>query len=200
MLADTRKEKRCQNKACGKMFKPYKTTDKVCSLSCAVAFGVNHVEADRRAKLKAERKETREKLYELKKPKDLIPSVQAAFNKMIRARDKDQPCISCGREYIPEQYGGSWDCGHFLGVGSHPELRFEPMNAYRQCKSCNGGSNKYAKKGYTVAKDYEERLIARIGQAAVDWLKSPHEAKHYTKDDLEALKKHFNQKARELMK
>jgi hypothetical protein len=72
------------------------------------------------------------------------------------------------------------------------------LNAHRQCKSCNGGSGKYARKGYTVAKEYEERLIERIGQDAVDWLKGPHEAKHYGKDDFLAIKAKYKTLCREL--
>lgn len=123
---------------------------------------------------------------------------QRAFNAFVRARDEGLPCISCGVLNPPERYGGAWDCGHFRSVGAAPELRFEELNAHRQCKSCNAGSSKYARKDRTVSAEYRERLVGRIGQEAVDWLEGPHEAKHYTSEQLEAIAKTYRAKTREL--
>jgi hypothetical protein len=53
-------------------------------------------------------------------------------------------------------FGGQWDCGHFMGVGARPELRFEEKNAYRQCKACNGGSGRFAAKNATVHARYRD--------------------------------------------
>ena len=55
-------------------------------------------------------------------------------------------------------------------------------------------------KGPTVSKEYEARLIERIGQDKVDWLKGPHEAKHYNIDDLKAIKARYTAMAKELAK
>jgi len=125
-----------------------------------------------------------------------------AFNKFIRLRDHDQPCISCGKtEFEVEwQPGGLWDCGHFMSVGHAPELRFEEKNAYKQCKKCNGGSGKYAKKNKTVAVSYEENLRARIGDETVDWLKGAHEPKHYKIPDPKEIEAKYAKLARELKK
>lgn len=50
---------------------------------------------------------------------------QSAFNGFIRERDEGKPCPSCGTYHPPMIFGGQWDCGHFMGVGARPELRFE---------------------------------------------------------------------------
>lgn len=75
---------------------------------------------------------------------DYIKKAQSAFNAFIRERDEGKPCPSCGTYHPPMIFGGQWDCGHFMGVGARPELRFEEKNAYRQCKACNGGSGRFA--------------------------------------------------------
>lgn len=52
------------------------------------------------------------------------------FHLFIRNRDKDQPCISCGR-YTTLQ------AGHFFSAGLHPLLKFEEDNVNGQCLQCN---------------------------------------------------------------
>jgi len=115
---------------------------------------------------------------------------EEAFNPYIRYRDRFDPCMSCGRtekevlEALENTVGGIWDCGHYLSVGSCPALRFDFRNAYKQCKSCNGGSGKYARKNHTVASEYRERLIAAKGIELVEWLEGPHEMPRYRVKDL----------------
>ena len=110
-----------------------------------------------------EREDKADKVHRVKKKalKDNDKSLrtktaQASFNAFIRARDKDLDCISCKRNNDEVAgsdswtVGGAWDCGHFLTRGAFPELRFEELNANKQCKTCNGGSDKYAKKTQLV--------------------------------------------------
>jgi hypothetical protein len=124
-----------------------------------------------------------------------------AFNPYIRERDKDKPCISCGRydhEIEEKLRGGKFECGHYLSVGSHPELRFDPLNAHKQCKSCNGGSGKYARKNHTVSQSYRINLIERIGIKNVEWLDGPHEPRRYRVDELKEMYDHFKSLTRKL--
>ena len=95
-------------------------------------------------------------------------------------------------------HGGQWDCGHYLSVGSHPELRFEELNAYKQCKSCNGGAGRYAGKNRTVSQQYRENLIQKIGVSLVEWLEGLHDAKHYTIDDLKEITAKYKAKCKQL--
>lgn len=193
------KQKKC--KACGQPFTPIRFAQVTCyTVACSQAYGQQQAAKLRSKKARDEAKELRERKARAKTKADWAREAQAAFNRFIRLRDHDQPCISCGRVKVEWTRGGSWDCGHFLSRGAYPELRFEELNAHKQCKSCNAGSAKYAAKGRTVANEYEERLIDRIGQDKVDWLKGPHEPKHYTVDDLRAIRAEYTKRARELEK
>lgn len=157
MKAKQYKAKRCQ--VCETDFMPFRFCQKVCSPKCASDFVLQ-------ANAKKARVENKKRKRDLKTNGQLIKEAQREFNKVRRLEDKDEPCISCGRydhEIDGSWMGGKWDCGHYLSVGSHPELRFEPLNAHKQCKSCNGGSGKYTRKGHTVAQDYRENLIKKIG-------------------------------------
>jgi len=136
--------------------------------------------ADTKKREKVAREQHRARKEALKSVRQLKKEAQPIFNKYIRIRDKDECCISCGRNNAEVETtdgwkpGGAWDCGHYLSTGAHDELRFEPKNAYKQCKSCNGGSGQYAKKSETVTRQYRINLIERKGIDLVDWLEGPH--------------------------
>lgn len=171
---------------------------RVCSVPCAIKLAQQQrkIAAERRER--EARRELREAKRGLRTRRDWTKIAQAAFNAFIRERDRDRPCISCGVVNPPERYGGVWDCGHYRSVGAAPELRFEELNAHKQCKACNGGSGRFARKGETVRMQYRERLIERIGREAVHWLEGQHPPKHYTVEELEAIAKKYRAKAREL--
>lgn len=168
---------------------------KTCSPKCLIEYA--------RSQEKKKRRKEKQRWKEANKTKpELIKEAQNdAFNPYIRLRDKDKPCISCGRYdwEIPDIYtGGKWDCGHYLSVGSHPELRFNEDNAHKQCKACNGGSGKYTRKNHTVREDYRERLIQRIGLARVETLEGPHDQPNWTHDEIRAIKQTYKDKTKAL--
>jgi len=187
----TKRKKKCR--ICREWFTPFSTTQVVCGLKCALAEALE--KADKRA-----RRELRAAKERIKPRNKVQAEAQAAFNAFIRLRDEDLPCISCGETDPPQRFGGAWDCGHYRTVGAHPERRFEELNAHRQCKSCNAGSGRFSRKGRTVHQEYRERLIMRIGLADVERLEGPCEAKHYSVDDLRAIKAKYQLKKRELKK
>jgi hypothetical protein len=76
------------------------------------------------------------------------------FHKFIRTRDKDQPCISCGK-YTTLQ------AGHFYSAGYHPSVKFNEDNVHGQCKRCN-----YFLSGNLLP--YKENLLKKIGQERFD--------------------------------
>ena len=130
--------------------------------------------------------------------------MQALFNRYVRLRDADKPCVSCGRtnEEVERtdgwKPGGAWDCGHWLSVGAYPNLRFEPDNAHKQCKSCNGGSNHYAGKGRAVSEAYERNIEQRIGAERMAELRADQEPRKYTIPELIELERHYKARVREL--
>ena len=116
---------------------------------------------------------------------------------------KGRGCMSCKRSQLEVEAGewrpgGYWDGGHFKSKGAHPEMSLEPLNIWLQCKSCNAGSGKYARKGHTVNAAFEANLIEAEGQALVDWLNGPHPLKHYETGELIKIKATHNARTKEL--
>ena len=192
------KVKKC--KVCKSDFVPSKPLQAVCGFGCAVEFGVRNKtkrEAKERTKQRKEYKDAKE---QQKGAREWIKEAQTVFNKFIRLRDADKPCVSCGRTEVEQTVGGQWDCGHYLSVGSHFELRFEELNAAKQCKRCNGGAGKYAKKNHTVSELYRAELIQRIGLDKVEWLEGPHEPAKWSISDLKSIKALYKSKLKALEK
>jgi hypothetical protein len=64
----------------------------------------------------------------------LEAKLQAELNRAIRARDYGKPCITCNRP-VSE---ANANAGHCFPVGSHPSVRFHPLNIHLQCGNpCN---------------------------------------------------------------
>lgn len=151
----------------------------------------------KKERLKAEKQQRAETRKRKAKLNDTIPvwkkKAQASFNAYIRERDRHQPCISCGKPPTnTESLGGDWDCGHYRSVGACPELRFEPLNAHKQCKHCNSFLS-----GNIV--EYRKGLIERIGQKKLDWVEGNHELKRYRVDELKQIDAHFKKLKKELL-
>lgn len=149
---------------------------------------------------KVERAETRQRKEAAKRPSEHMAAAQDAFNAFIRARDHDQPCISCGVKNPPMTSGGQWDAGHYLSRGAYPELRFNEDNCHKQCKKCNGGGGRFAHKARTVSEQYRENLIHRIGLERVEALEGPHPPLQATVEDLISIRAHYIQRRKELLK
>ena len=198
---DKIKLKKC--KECGDLFSPPNSIRKVCfKYECQVAFATAHAKKVAAVREKRERQALREAKERIKRRSEWLEDAQRWFNKFVRLRDAEDPCISCKRtdDRVEWVVGGKWDCGHFLSRGSHPELRFEELNAHKQCKKCNGGAGKFARKNRTVSQEYRANLINKIGLEKVEWLEGPHEARHYTIDELKQLIAHYKMKCKELEK
>ena len=159
-------------------------------------------------KEKAVRKLHREQKEAIKPKSKWLAEAQAAFNKYIRLRDYDQPCISClkPREVIEVEQGwkvgGCWDAGHFMTRGAKGQLRFILFNVHKQCKSCNGGGGRFSAKAATVDANYRMNLIEKIGIAKVEYLENNNDI-DLKKGDIEYLKRIkriFNKRARILEK
>lgn len=175
---------------CGTKFTPARhlMTAKACSPFCAQIIGRAKADKARKAAQVRDKRETRAKLDKLKSRQQWAKEAQDAVNKFVRLRDADQPCISCGRHHQ-----GQYHAGHYLSVGARPELRYETLNIHKQCSACNNHLS-----GNVVL--YRMALLEKIGAEAVAWLEGPHEAKHYSVDDLKAIKQEYSEKARELQK
>ena len=144
-------------------------------------------------RMQRERKERQEGLRKLKTRADHIADAQRAFNAFIRERDKDQPCICCGRtgHKVHGLRSHGWDCGHFRSVGSAPHMRFMEDNAHRQLVYCNRDR---AGNG----SDYRIGLIARIGLARVEALEADQTPRKWSIEELQEIKAHYRAKLKHL--
>lgn len=172
--------KKC--KICRQPSRPFKTT---CSLDCETELGLRLLEKSKRAEDKNVRKADKERKEKLKSRSDWMKEAQIAFNAFIRARDAGQACISCGRNT-----GCKINAGHYLSVGSHPNLRYNENNCHLQCEFCNT-----YKSGNQAA--YRPRLIEKIGLQSVEELESDNTVKKYTIEDLKQIKLLYKQKLKD---
>lgn len=181
------RRKRCPE--CRVMFTPARSGQAVCGeIDCAIAHGQSEKGRAIAGKALAEvgRREIKIRKEALKSRSDHMKDTQQAFNEWVRHRDASLPCVSCGRDHQ-----GQWHAGHFRSAGGHPELRFEPLNVWKQCAPCNTH-----KSGDLV--NYRAELVRRIGVANVEWLEGPHEPKRYTIEDLKAITAEYRLKLRQL--
>lgn len=190
------KKKKCA--VCKTLFPVYMSTTKVCSIECAITHGKKASDTLAKKRKVIQRREHKQALEAIKPKSKWLEEAQAIFNKFIRLRDANEPCISCGNPNPPMTTGGQWDCGHYRSRGAQPALRFVELNAHKQCKKCNGGAGKFAHKNHTVTMAYRERLIEKIGIEKVEWLEIEHEPTKYTIDDIKQIKAAYKQKCKEL--
>lgn len=188
MITKQPKPKKCRVTACRASFVPLRLGQAVCSPACALIDGPRHAPKARKALADIERKDIKVRKEKLKSRADHLKDTQQAFNAWVRARDAALPCVSCGRHHE-----GQYHAGHYRTVGANPELRFEPLNAWKQCAPCNNHLS-----GNLI--NYRISLLQRIGEEKVAWLEGPHEAKKYTVEELKAMTAEYRAKTRELKK
>jgi len=162
-------------KICKIKFEPKYFNQKTCvSVECILSHS-------KEVKRKEWNKRKQKKKEALKTKQDYQKELQVIFNKFIRLRDKDLPCISCQKPAKKQ------NAGHYRSVGSSPELRFNEFNCHLQCEYCNTYLH-----GNLI--DYRINLIKKIGLDKVEWLEGKHEPKHYTKEQLKGLKEVYKLK------
>ncbi|VVP22849.1 hypothetical protein PS896_03934 [Pseudomonas fluorescens] len=182
------KPKKCKNPACGDSFVPQRLGQAVCGYKCGLAIKDVNQEKAGKALAQIGRREIQVRKEKLKSRADHLREAQAVFNEWVRLRDADRPCISCGRHHE-----GQYHAGHYRSVGANPELRFEPLNVWKQCAPCNTHLS-----GNLV--NFRISLLQGIGAEKVEWLEGPHEPRKYTVEEIKTIKAEYRAKTRELKK
>lgn len=180
------KQKTC--KACGTKFKPHLSTQKACSVRCALDLAPANLDRARKAIEQRERNETKSRKEKLKGRAEYAKEAQAAINRYVRLRDAHLGCISCDK---PASWQGQWHCSHFRSVGAAAHLRFNLWNMNKSCSACNNFLS-----GNIGA--YRPALIEKIGQEKVDWLECSNGVARHDIPYLKRLKIVFTKKARRL--
>lgn len=164
---------------CKSKFEKRSISHRACSIPCAIEFG--RIAAEKRSK--KDHKEARERV---KTRSEWIKDAQTVFNKWVRLRDKEFPCISCQKYHI-----GQYHAGHYLSVGARPELRFEPLNCHKQCQPCNTHLS-----GNLVL--YRKNLIEKIGIDKVEWLESHQESSKLSIPEIKEIIKLYKEKVKNI--
>jgi len=171
------KHKVCR--VCKTEFKLERSLQKVCSFQCAL-------EIYRQKQEKKERQELKRRKEGIKTTSELLAETQKVFNEYIRKRDKDLPCISCGRFHE-----GQYHAGHFRTTGSAAHLRFNEDNVHKQCSACNN-----YRSGNLIP--YRQNLIEKIGLERVVALENNNETVKWDKDEIREIKKIYREKIKKL--
>lgn len=197
-----------------------------CSTDCISKFMAKKITAQNERKARTQHRKDK---FRVKSYANKLSELQAVFNEMRRLeeylwfqeRGIKPYCISC----LNELGGDQWCCGHFKTRKARPELSFDRMNTFLQHnKRCNmelsgdiTGTEKpiYADEvnddGYREIIGHEVDTVGYIeglkyrfgekkGNEIIDYCESHHESKKYTDDEIQALKKEWNKKIRELKK
>lgn len=159
-----------------------------CSGECASDWAWDK-EQKKRAKAITKQKEKeriadREKKEALRDRRWHLKKAQEWFNRYIRLRDRDLPCISCGRHH-----GGQYHAGHYLTTAARPHLRYDESNCHKQCAPCNNHLS-----GNLV--NYRISLIEKIGLEEVERLENDHNDNRFSIDDLKELIEKYKSKCK----
>ena len=177
---------KCKN--CKTEFKPKYFNYKYCGKEECNNVGVSETLSKARKQIeKKKRLEKTKAKNELLTHKDYLKLLQTAFNAYIRKRDKDLPCISCGKDNNKQ-----FHAGHYRSVGSAPHLRFNEINVWRQCATCNTYLH-----GNLI--EYRKELVNRIGIEKVEWLENYNEPLKLTIPEIKEMIIRYKLKSKEIV-
>jgi hypothetical protein len=137
-------------------------------------------------KAKAFKSDLRAKLKTIGEYKE---DAKKSFQKWIRLRDSELPCISCNNANTND-----WAGGHYFSAGKYSGLIFDERNCHKQC-------NTYCNKNLSGnLLEYRKGLVKRFGIDFVEQLESESDSKRnykFTKEELIAKKLQYDIKIKE---
>lgn len=190
-------------KVCRTKFKPHDSFQWWCSPACGTELAMKKVEQKRKKEEVARRKQAaalrRQQKAERERAKpltQLCSEAQTEVNRYIRARDRNNGCISCGSPDVD-------DAGHFIHAGSKyrtSRLRFDERVIHGQCARCNrfagGGNNAEFREG--LIHRYGEQYVNEIDQ--LKQMADRGDLPPLDKDEVREIKRTFARRAREIEK
>ena len=185
------KQKKC--KECGEMFSPrFSTLEPVCGGLCALSYNrklkEKAINKEKGQKAKEWKVEKARRIDKLKTRTQKINEVRPIFQRWIRHRDKDHPCISCGTLTATK-----WDAGHYLKAELYTGLIFTEVNCHKQCQRCN-------QYGGGMQVEYRIGLVKRIGLQVVlelESIKDGLRVYQWSDEELTEIKKKYSDKLKE---
>jgi hypothetical protein len=179
------KNKKC--KICKELFTPVQFAQSVCNYKCAIIHSNNLKKQKEQRQWKQEKAVLKDNIKTLSQYEG---DAKKVFQKYVRMRDKDKPCISCNNLNATD-----WAGGHFYSAGMYSGLMFDERNCHKQC---NSHCNKFLSGNLL---EYRKGLIKRFGKDFVDELDQISNEKRnykYTKQELIAKKLQYDLKIKEL--
>jgi len=174
---------KCKHKPCKNRVGIINNIRGFCSVDCIVKANKAQIEKEyikRQKQNERDRKdETREKKIKLMTYTQRVNDVKPVYQRWIRERDKDLPCISCG-----STTADIWDGGHYKKAEIYRGVIFNEFNCNKQCRKCNkylGGNESNYRKG----------LIEKYGLFVVETLEQlANETRNYkwSNEELEEIK------------
>ncbi len=175
------KQKQCAANGCTEMFTPRNMKHRTHHYECAIQYQKELTE-----KRKAKEHRRIKKEFKQNDKSHLIKIAQQVFNKYIRTRDRDLPCISCTHNGDRQRHAS-----HFRPTGRNSALRFNDDNCHSSCSICNQHLS-----GNLIP--YRVALIEKIGEERVDALESMNEPKSWTVEELKEIIDTYKSKIRGL--
>lgn len=180
------KKKKC--KVCRSEFNQYNSLISWCSTLCGFKLSQTRLK-------EKESKEWNTRKNKLKTTLKTIGQYEMdakkSFQRWVRERDKDLPCISCNI-YDKDQYDG----GHYFKAELFSGLIFHENNCHKQCRRCNRylGGNEI---------QYRIGLINRKGVKFIEdleYISNDKRVYKFDKKELVAIKLKYDIKYKELIK
>jgi hypothetical protein len=142
---------RCKN--CKQKFEAKVFLQKFCFKTECVSVFLQSVKEDKAKKEKKAWSKRREKMKEnIRTLSDWSALLQDEINLIARLIDKDKPCLMCAT-YPMKRINGC----HYHSVGSNSTIRFNLLNVWAGCHSCN------SEKGGNI-NGYDTELIKEYGK------------------------------------
>lgn len=97
--------------------------------------------------------------------KKAVSGLDRVFSKMIRERDQQEGCITCGRKNVV------MDCGHFRPRGMM-STRWDSINCNGQCLKCNRFDSKGYEYGLALDKKWGKgtaKMLYKVSQTMKQW-------------------------------
>lgn len=164
---------------------------------CVDAWADTRASKAERAKAKAiktaakeDREETKRRKEALKSERDWLNECQVIANRYARVRDRNDGCISCDK---PASWDGQWHGSHFRSVGAASAVRLNLWNIHKACSVCNNWLS-------GNIGEFTPRLVEKIGQDKVEWLKSQNAVTRYGAEYLKRYKAVIGKRLRRMEK
>lgn len=178
------KLKKC--KVCKKTFEQFNSLVSWCSPTCGYKLSQSKLKEKKANEWKIEKKALREKLKTLGQYE---AEAKKSFQKWIRLRDKNKPCISCGTVTAPE-----WHASHYFDCNKYSGMIFNEKNVHKSCNKCNVYLH-----GNLL--EYRKGLIERFNVGHVEYLEEISDKNRvykYSKKELIAKKLQYDLKIKEI--